>query len=276
MIKANSIVEIHANGQTFSLRTPSYDQIMAWGKQRKNWSFCARNREFHGEYKWSPRVSDSFKKHFKRQTGVKATYMYAPSFHKLAMQYSTQDELYGFFVDKMISRLHYTWKDGQKRSLMELWVTEAPGAIAAQHGDRFLHDYTSHDYAMAYLWVVANTIDGIHAEVIAKDALERRYADNPSVTIHWADDAMEKKDIDLVIRRDGEIWHLVSVKHNRALSRPAVMKYRVEWRKAEPTLYMDGFLNWISFERGSNEHSGISIHGGPEKHQELMRSTWGV
>ena len=264
------------------MNIPTYAEAMAFAEEEKvwtnkdgstkqwkiNWRLCKLAREFHGNYNW--KGTDDFRHMVRKETKQWKGHFWGRSLHNLGENY---EEIFSFFTEAMNSSELFKFPEIRHSNLIRFWVEKFREQLKYLGEDKLAKKYDN-ELAMAYYWVVANTVQGILDEYETFVEMKKHFSNNKKIKIEWASDEDDYRDVDIYIMKDGKIWHYVSVKNNGAFSVGTILKYRKEQKETKPTMYCDKFLNRIFFRKGTLEPYYLEV---VEERESIngFRREWG-
>jgi hypothetical protein len=260
---------------------PSYAEAMAFGDRTstfrdrdgniKTWKInnrlCNLARSFHGDYKWQGTIG--FKVAVRKDANYRGEF-WGETLHGLG---ATHQEIFNFFTAVMNDPNKYNFSSKWISTLVDFWVDQFREQLELI-GETKLAARTDYDLAQAYYWTIANTVQGLLDEVETFENLKEMFKNDSSIVVKWAADADENKDIDVVIYKDGNVYHKASVKSEHAFSKSCITQYRKDWGKMAPTLYVDKYLNRIFFKKDTNEVLRTVLEFGGEERVKQLTEQW--
>lgn len=174
--------------------------------------------------------------------------LFGATLHNLG---TDEDEIFDYFTSAMTDTQRITFKDTRFQSMLDFWKESFDDYLYEVGEDT--SKLTDFQLCMPFFQVVANTVPGLLAEADAIEQLIAIFSDKADMHVRVGTPEEEAEDIDAVIEYKGKAWHKVSVKTGRSFSRKWVIdKYRKEFGKQKPTVYMDNLGNRV-FIKGEDE-----------------------
>lgn len=264
------------------MNIPTYAEAMAFREEEKiwtnkdgstktwkiNWKLCKLAREFHGNYNWNG--TDHFRNMVRKDAKKWKGHFWGRSLHNLG---DTEESIFSFFTDAMNDTSMFNFSEIYNHHLVHFWVRTFRSELKYIGEDKLAKKYDN-ELAMAYYWVIANTVIGILEEHETYLALKEKFKDDKTISIGWASDDDDYRDVDIVLYKNCKVWHYVSVKNNGAFSTGTILKYREQQKETKPSMYCDKFLNRVFFKKGELVPYNITIEKETESTSGIIRE-WG-
>lgn len=243
---------------------------------RVNHRLCKLAREFHGGYNW--KGSDNFRRMVRINSGTWNTNFWGRSLHGLG---NSHEEIFSFFTDYMNDKTIFKFAEYRIETLVEFWIDVFKEQLKYIGEINLLSKYSDKDFASAYYYVIANTVQGILDEQNVLDNLKKMFEYDSSISVEFGSKEDDYNDIDIIIKKKDKVWHKVSVKSDYSFTVETILSYRSgsDYKNSEGkkdvTVYCDQHLNRLFFRKGEMVPYKMNVvKNNPQVEQMIQK--WGL